>query len=69
MKFFFADNLDAVDPDFDFENDETKPDRDRQGRDLFAHEVLEENPYDGILISRSILEPFSSVRTPRPCPS
>ncbi len=55
MKFFFADNLDTVDPDFDFESDETKPDRNRQGNDLFAHEVLEQIPYDGILISRSIL--------------
>lgn len=55
MKFFFADNLDAVNPDFSFEDEENKPDRSRQSKDLFAHECLQYPPYDGILVSKSVI--------------
>lgn len=51
MKFFFADSLDCVDPNFDFINDRFDPGRNRQSGDLFAHEVLGQSPYHGLLLS------------------
>ena len=51
MKFFFADSLDCVDPNFDFLNDRFDPGRNRQSGDLFAHEVLGQSPYHGLLLS------------------
>ena len=51
MKFFFADSLDCVDPNFDFLNDRFSPGRNRQSGDLFAHEVLGQSPYHGLLLS------------------
>jgi len=56
MKFFFADNLDAVDPDFNFLNERSEPSRNRQAGDQFAHEILGYPPYDGMLVSRAIIE-------------
>lgn len=53
MKFFFADNLDTVNPNFNFKTEETTPERYRQSSDLFAHEILESPPYDGILLSHA----------------
>ena len=53
MKFFFADNLDTVNPDFNFVTEESMPERYRQSGDLFAHELLEKPPYDGILLSHA----------------
>lgn len=61
MKFFFADNCDTVDPDFDFETERTNVSRNRR-YDLFPHEVFEEPPYDGILISRALLFSRKSSR-------
>lgn len=55
MKFFFAENCDTVDPGFDFLRDQTRVGRNR-GRDLYAHEILKNPPYDGLLISRAVLD-------------
>ena len=55
MKFFFADNLDQIDPGFNFESDEFSPDRRVQRDDVYPHEYFDIPPYDGILVSRSIL--------------
>jgi DGQHR domain-containing protein len=61
MKFFFAENCDSVDPDFDFIRDHPRQGRNRS-LDLFAHEVLDSPPYDGILASRSLIEGHSSAK-------
>lgn len=53
MKFFFADNVDAVDPDYNFIADISSPSRNRQLCDIYAHEALKSPPYDGILVSCS----------------
>ncbi len=55
MKFFFAENCDTVDPGYDFLRDQPSPGRNRS-HDLFAHEVLSSIPYDGLLVSRSLVE-------------
>jgi DGQHR domain-containing protein len=51
MKFFFADSLDCVDPNFDFIRDCTDPTRNRQSGDVFAHELMGQSSYHGILLS------------------
>jgi len=55
MKFIFADCLDYVDPDYNFETDSSSPKRRPYWDDMFPHEIMEETPYDGILISRAIV--------------
>ena len=55
MRFFFAENLDTVDPNFDFESENNSQTRNRQSEDVYAHETLGYPPYDGLLVSRSLI--------------
>lgn len=56
MKFFFPDSQDLVDPKFDFE-EETHPEfRVRQRDDVYAHEVFDTPPFDGLLVSKAIVD-------------
>lgn len=61
MKFFFAENCDSVDPNFDFIRDKPAQGRDRN-RDAYAHEILDSPPYDGILVSRALVEGDASSK-------
>jgi hypothetical protein len=61
MQFFFPDSLDLVDPAFDFESEEWSPDRVRQRDDHYAHEVFETPPFDGLLVSKGIVDGFDSA--------
>ena len=56
MKFYFPDSQDMVSPTYDFLSDEYSPLRVRQRDDLYAHEVLGGAPYDGILVSKAIVD-------------
>jgi len=56
MKFFFPDSQDLVDPSFDFSTEKRNDLRIRQRDDLYAHEVFEHPPYDGMLVSKAIVE-------------
>lgn len=56
MKFFFPDSQDQVDPLFDFVTEEHPVHRVRQRDDRYAHEVLNEQPFDGLLISKPIVD-------------
>lgn len=56
MRFFFPDSQDLVSPAYDFLRDEYPAHRVRQRDDLYAHEVLGEAPYDGMLVSKSIVD-------------
>ncbi len=56
MKFFFPDSQDLVSPTYDFLNDEYSPFRVRQRDDRYAHEVLTCQPYDGLLVSKTIVD-------------
>jgi hypothetical protein len=60
MEFFFPDSQDYVSPFFDFETEEQPVHRIRQRDDKYAHEILSKVPYDGILISKAIVD--GSVR-------
>jgi hypothetical protein len=56
VKFYFPDSQDLVSPTYDFLHDEYSPLRVRQRDDLYAHEVLDEPPYDGLLVSKAIVD-------------
>lgn len=56
MKFFFPDSQDQIDPKFDFVTEERDPFRVRQRDDLYAHEALHPAPFDGLLVSKSIVD-------------
>jgi hypothetical protein len=56
MKFFFPDSQDQVDPSFDFVTEERSRLRLRHREDLYAHEVFARAPFDGVLVSKAVLE-------------
>lgn len=56
MRFFFPDSQDFVDPSFDFREETRSETRVRQRDDLYAHEVFSAPPYDGILVSKAIVD-------------
>ena len=56
MRFFFPDSQDQVDPHFNFLTEEHHVHRIRQRDDRYAHEVLTERPFDGLLISKAIVD-------------
>ena len=58
MKFFFPDSHDLVDPSFDFETERRKFSGSRQLSQQYAHEVLERAPYDGMLLSKAVVDGF-----------
>jgi hypothetical protein len=56
VKFFFPDAQDYVDPNFDFTSESHARGRMRLRDDRYAHEVFSTPPFDGILISKAIVE-------------
>jgi hypothetical protein len=56
MKFFFPDSQDLVDPSFDFETERRSRDRLRHRDDVYAHQVFAEPAYDGLLVSKGIVD-------------
>ncbi len=56
MKFFFPDSTDLVDPTFDFETETRSEHRVRQRDDLYAHEVFPRPPFNGILVSKAVVD-------------
>ena len=62
MKFFFPDSHDLIDPSFDFRTERRSYAGSRQQAQLYAHEVLDEPPYDGMLLSKAMVDPHSTSR-------
>src|ERR1700693_1500865 len=56
MKFFFPDSHDLVDPSFDFRTEQRIYSGSRQRAQLYAHEVLDLPPYDGMLVSKAVID-------------
>ncbi|MEU8132143.1 tRNA-guanine transglycosylase DpdA [Streptodolium elevatio] len=56
MKFYFPDSQDQISPTYDFPNDEYSPFRVRQRDDLYAHQAVTPAPYEGILVSKAIVD-------------
>lgn len=65
MKFFFPDSHDLVDPSFDFYTEKRSYAGSRQQAQLYAHEVLDEPPYDGMLLSKAVVDPLSTAKSVR----
>ncbi len=61
MKFFFPDSQDLVDPGFDFEKERWADNRVRQRDDLYAHEIFKKRAFDGLLVSKGIVDGFGSA--------
>lgn len=56
MKFFFPDSHDLVDPTFDFATERRVAKGSRHAAHRYAHECLSKIPYDGMLISKAIVD-------------
>jgi len=56
MKFFFPDSQDQIDPGFNFQTELASEFRVRQRDDRYAHEVLRRPAYDGLLVSKPIVD-------------
>ena len=56
MKFFFPDSQDFIDPLFDFISEKRSETRLRMRDDRYAHEVFEPPPFDGLLVSKAIVD-------------
>ena len=55
MKFLYADSVDVIDPNYNFLEDRSAPDKKPYWDEEYPHEYLGEAPFDGILISRGIV--------------
>ena len=51
----FAENMDLVDPDFDFIKDRSSSSREPYWDDVYPHQLLGYAPYNGLLVSRAIV--------------
>ena len=61
MQFFFPDSQDQIDPSFDFATEQRSIYRVRQHDDRYTHEVLSEAPFDGFLVSKTIVDGLPGV--------
>jgi hypothetical protein len=61
MKFLYADTQDFVDADFDFAQEKYSAGRDKSHTDVYAHELMSEPPYDGLLVSISAVRQAPGV--------
>jgi hypothetical protein len=56
MRFFFPDSQDFVDDTFDFESETRSDKRVRQRDDRYPHEIFSAPPYDGVLVSKAVVD-------------
>jgi hypothetical protein len=56
MKFFFPDSQDFVDDSFDFETETRSSLRVRQRDDRYPHEIFATPPYNGMLVSKAVVD-------------
>lgn len=56
MKYFLPDSQDLVDPSFDFQKENRSLDRVRHQDDHYAHEIFATRAFDGVLVSKAIVE-------------
>jgi len=62
VKFFFPDSHDFVDPTFDFETETNNEHRVIQRDDKYAHELFSKPVYDGILVSKAVVDGLNGVK-------
>ncbi|MBA3545551.1 MAG: queuine/other tRNA-ribosyltransferase [Nannocystis sp.] len=56
MKYYLPDSQDLVDPSFDFTTERRGVGRVRDRDDQYAHEVFSERAFDGVLVSKAIVD-------------
>jgi len=56
MNYFLPDSQDLVDPSFDFTKENRSADRVRHRDDRYAHEVFATRAFDGVLVSKAIVD-------------
>jgi hypothetical protein len=56
MDFYFPDSQDQIDPRYDFVEEEHPPFHVRQRDDQYAHEALDLPGFDGVLVSKGIVD-------------
>jgi len=61
MKFLYSDTQDYVDPNYDFLNDRNSPGRERYWDDVYAHQIFDIPPYDGLLVAMSALRQIEGI--------
>src|SRR5437868_15353838 len=61
MKFLYSDTQDYVDPGYDFLNDRSSPRRERYWSDVYAHELMQPVPSDGLLVAMSAVRQAAGV--------
>lgn len=62
IKYFIPEWDDRVDPDYDFILDKAVEGRDPYSHDVYAHEIYPKPNYDGVLISKCIVEQNKSKK-------
>lgn len=62
IKYFIPEWDDRVDPDYDFIHDQSVEGRDPYSHDVYAHEIYPTPNYDGVLISKCIIEQNKSKK-------
>jgi hypothetical protein len=60
-KYFFPDSQDLVDPSFQFDTEKRSNDRLRHRDDAYAHEIFSTRAYDGMLVSKGIVDGFGAT--------
>lgn len=61
MKFLYSDTQDYVDPKYNFISDRNAPGRERYWDDVYAHELMNPTPYDGLLVAMSAIRQADGV--------
>ena len=61
MRFLYSDSQDYVDPNYDFIGDRSAPNRERYWDDVYAHEIMDAAPYDGLLVAMSVVRQAKGV--------
>jgi len=62
VKYFIPDWDDSVDPDYDFINEEHSSGRGNWANQVYAHQIYDRPNYDGLLISRAVVEKSATKR-------
>lgn len=55
IRFFLPESNDLVDPGYDFEHDTYSVESVADRKDIYVHEIYPSPPYDGLLVSKSII--------------
>src|SRR5688572_17696158 len=63
LRYYIPDWDDRVDPKYDFIADKHSPGRQPYRDDYYAHEIYDPAPYDGILVSRAVLDENGAKRS------